>query len=801
MDSEKAMHIEKILLLVMLCACSIFSTAQNLGSVRGTLKGKSGEPVSALTVKLQNTPLGAVSDNSGTFVIANVTPGSYTLVITGIGYKPTQRSVSVTAGQETTLSLKVEEASVDMAGVTVTGRSVVQETNRQAYNVTAIDAKQLYNTTLNLADALDRVAGVRVRETGGVGSNFNLSLNGLSGNRVRYFIDGIPMEGFGSSFQINNIPINAAERVEVYKGVVPIWLGSDALGGAINIVTGNRQRNYVDASYSYGSFNTHRSVINGAVTSKSGFTAQISAFQNYSDNDYKVDVEAVDVTGGSGGGTGQYTPVRVRRFNDKYHNETLIGNVGVVDKWYADKLLLGITVGKNYKEIQTGARMEQVFGAWHRRGTILMPTFKYKKENLVKGLDITLNANYNFGTEQNIDTVNRRYNWLQEYRIGGTGGAERGRSLYKYKNNNGLATGMLNYRLTERQALAVSNVFNTFDRKGSNSLNPTDFQRPQKTQKNVLGLGYSYTVADVWSVSLFGKAFTQRNVMSVERASITTNKLGYGAAGTYFILPTLQAKASYELANRLPETYEIFGDVENQQGNPNLKPEQSDNINLGLSYNFALNPDNRFLLNANGVYRRTKDFIYSRFEPNQQRLIADNRDGVRTIGGDAEIQYSYKNFFTAGATATYQSVVSTQKYERVPGSNEYYTTVSILYKDRMPNIPFLFGNANASVTLPDLGGKGNRLSIGYNLLYVYRFWLFWPSLGNPDITLAGEKSVVPTQLSHDFNIVYSLKNGRYNLGLECRNVLDAQLYDNFSLQKPGRGFYGNFRYYFSKTNN
>lgn len=785
-----------MLLLALLCACSLLSSAQNSGSVRGTLKDKSGAAVPALTVKLQGTTLGAVSDNDGTFVIKNVAPGAYILMITGISYQPVQRPVAVLAGQETAVALAVEDASVDVANVTVTGRSVVTETNRQAFNVTAIDAKQLYNTTLNLADALDRVSGVRVRETGGVGSNFNLSLNGLAGNRVRYFIDGIPMEGYGSSFQINNIPINAAERVEVYKGVVPIWLGSDALGGAINIVTGNRQRNYVDASYSYGSFNTHRSVVNGAVTSKSGLTAQISAFQNYSDNDYKVDVEAVDAL------TRVYTPVRVRRFNDRFHNETLIGNVGVVDKWYADKLLLGITVGKNYKEIQTGARMEQVFGAWHRRGTILMPTFKYKKENLVKGLDVTLNANYNFGTEQNVDTVSRRYNWLQEYITVGTNGGERSRSLYRYKNNTALATGMLNYRITERQALALSNVFNNFDRQGSNSLNPTDFQRPQKTQKNVLGLGYSYNVADAWSVSVFGKAFTQRNVMTADWAEATTNKYGYGAAGTYFILPELQVKASYELANRLPETYEIFGDVENQQGNPDLKPEQSHNINLGVSYNFALNPNNRFLVNANGVYRNTSDYIYNRLAANQQQQIADNRDGVRTIGGDAEVQYSYKNLFNAGATMTYQSVLSTQMYERVPNNTSlYYTTVSPLYKAQMPNTPFLFGNASASVTLADFGGQGNRLTVGYNLLYVYRFWLFWPALGGQNITQADPKRVVPTQISHDLNVVYSLKNGRYNLGLECRNLLDARLYDNFSLQKPGRGFYGNIRYYLSTNNN
>jgi len=776
------MRIEKTLLILLLCTCQLLVHAQHAGKIRGTLTGKAGEPAVALTVRLQHTTLGAVSDNSGTFTMQDVPPGQHTLVITGIGYKLLERPVTVVAGRETTVACTVEETAVGMGEVTVVGRSAVQEANRQAFNVTAIDAKALYNTTLDLAGALDRVAGVRVRESGGVGSNFNLSLNGFSGNHVRYFIDGIPMEGFGTSFQINNIPINAAERIEVYKGVVPIWLGSDALGGAINIITGNRQRNYVDASYSYGSFNTHRSVINAAVTAKSGLTAQISAFQNYSDNNYNVTVDAADIN------TGRYAPgVRVPRFHDTYHNETLIANVGVVGKRYADKLLLGVTVGQNYKEIQTGARMVSVFGGWHRRGTILMPSLKYKKDDLIKGLDVTLNANYNLGTEQNIDTMNVRYDWFGNSKPNGSNG-ERARSLYKYKNNNGLATGMVNYRLAEHQALALSDVFNTFDRKGADELNPNVVDQPKKTQKNVLGLGYTYSVDDKWSTSLFGKHVMQRNVVSSENATASATKLGYGVAATYFVLPALQLKASYELANRMPEAQEIFGDVENQEGNPNLRPERSNNVNVGASYHFALNEDDRFLVNANAVYRNSDNFIYNRLNNNQSKLVADNRDGVRTLGVDGEIRYSHKSRFSAGATMTYQYLQNQQQYE--PG----YTGISPLYLDQMPNIPYLFGNADASWQLPNVGGAGNNLSLGYNLLYVHEFYLYWPSRG-------GEKLTVPQQFSHDVNVVYSLKNGRYNIGLEARNLANALLYDNFSLQKPGRAFYVNLRYFFSKPNN
>ncbi|QJD95449.1 TonB-dependent receptor [Mucilaginibacter robiniae] len=781
------MQFTKNLLLAFLCACSFFTYAQNLSTLKGYLKNNADEPLAGVTVTLQNTTSGTISDDSGFFMLRNLKPGHYTLVLRAIGYKTQVKQVSLNQTNNATLKITLDDNTVDMQTVTVTGRSAVQESNRQAFNVTAVDAKKLYNTTLNLADALDRVSGVRVRESGGVGSDFNLSLNGLSGNHVRFFIDGIPMENFGSSFQINNIPINIAERVEVYKGVVPVWLGSDALGGAINIITGDRYRNYIDASYSYGSFNTHRSVINAAVTSKKGYTLQLNAFQNYSDNDYKVKVDVSDAY------TGAYTPnAIVRRFHDQYHNETLIANIGVVDKRFADKLLFGITLGKNYKEIQTGARMVSVFGAWHRRGDIVMPTFKYKKVNLIKGLDLTLNANYNLGTEQNIDTVNGRYDWYGTLKPTGSNG-ERSRSLYKYKNHNGIATAMANYRLSDNQSIAVSDVFNTFNRKGSDVLNPTVTanELPKKTQKNVLGIGYTYDIKDKWSASIFGKQLYQHNVTGNAQGQASTNKFGYGVAATYFVIPNLQIKSSYELTNRLPEAQEIFGDVENQEGNPNLKPEQSKNVNLGLNYNFAINSDNRFLVNANAFYRHASNFIFYRLNNNQTKLVADNRDGVSTIGGDGEIRYSYRSWLSVGTTLTYQYLQNLQKYE--PG----YTSVSLLYKDQMPNIPFLFGNSDASVSLKNVGRSGNNLNISYNLLYVHAFWLYWPSYGGRNET--EKKYGIPQQISHDVSLVYTMAGGKYNVGLECRNLFNAYLYDNFSLQKPGRAFYLNLRYFFNKT--
>lgn len=682
--------------------------------------------------------------------------------------------------------------------VTVMGRSATQLLNRQAYNVTAIDAKKFYNSTLDLAHTLDRVSGIRVRETGGLGSSFNFSLNGFSGNQVRFFLDGIPMDNFGSSFQINNIPINFAERVEVYKGVVPVWLGSDALGGAVNIVTGGKYRNHVDVSYSYGSFNTHRSAVNAAFTAKKGFTVQVNAFQNYSNNNYKVTLDVADIN------TGKYYPnTTVKRFHDNYHNETIITNIGFTGKPWADKLLVGISLGQNFKEIQTGARMASVFGAWHRKGNMVMPTLKYQKKDLfLKGLEVSINANYNLGREQNIDTAFRRYDWFGNYKQYDGAGSERSRTMYKFSNNIGLVTATFNYRISEKHSLALNNVYTGFNRKGSDELYPHEakYDQPQRTNKDIIGLGYKYDHDEKWSTTVFGKYLLQKATTTTaynptgnwgdiayrgQKNSIT--KPGYGIASSYYFRPELQLKFSFEKSNRLPENEEMFGDLINQESNFNLKPETSDNLNLGISYAFQLREGHHFLLSGSAIYRYSTDFIYYRLNNNQSRLVADNMDGVSNLGGDAEIRYSYKSFLSAGANFTYQNIRNQRRTE--PGFNG----ISPVYKDRMPNLPFMFGNADVSVYFRELIAKEDQLTIGYNLLYVHAFYLYWPSRGN-----RSGKYDVPEQLAHDANIVYSMKNGRYNIALECRNLNDAQLYDNFSLQKPGRAFNIKFRYFYGK---
>jgi outer membrane receptor protein involved in Fe transport len=500
--------------------------------------------------------------------------------------------------------------------------------------------------------------------------------------------------------------------------------------------------------------------------------------------------------------TGEYFPNQeVQRFNDEYHNETIIGNIGVVNTPYADKLLIGFTVGQNYNEIQTGARQVSVYGDRHRRGNILMPSFKYKKGDvLIGGLDVTLNANYNFGEEEVVDTVNRRYNWFGEFIEYDSPGGELNYTHLKFQNNNGIGNANVTYEINDWHKIALSNVYTTFNRERENLLSEESqiYSQPQKTTKNIAGIGYTFEQEN-WSITTFLKNYNQVNVfeeayrpegseygtVAYRPRQNTFNNFGYGGAATYFLTDNLQLKTSFEKSFRLPEPNELFGDGGVLlEGNSSLRPETSYNYNFGVGYLFRIQKYHQVNLSTNGFYRDAKDFIRPRLNQNQVFQVMDNLADVTNLGIETEARYSFKDKWSAGANLTFQNLRNNTRYE---GGQ---TQESILYRDRIPNIPYLYGNADASYTLESPFNSKNNISFGYNLLYVHSFYLYWPSLGST-------KLEVPKQIAHDLSMTYSF--GKYNnfqFTLEARNLADANLYDNFSLQKPGRNFTGKIRYSF-----
>jgi outer membrane cobalamin receptor len=690
-------------------------------------------------------------------------------------------------------------------GEAVVAARPVTRINNSAYNVTATDARRLHNSSLSLSDAVGRMPGMKLRESGGVGSDMQLMLDGFSGKHVRIFIDGVPQEGVGQSFSINNIPINFAERIEVYRGVVPVEYGADALGGVINIVTGKKRRPWwVDASYSFGSFNTHKSYVNFGQNFKSGLFYQVNAFQNYSDNSYKIDTkvkEFMDTDGDGAYDISRYTSDerRVKRFNDTYHNEAVTATVGVVDKAWADRLTFSMTASHLYKEIQNGVRQEVVFGQKHRKGYTLMPAMEYYTRHfLTHRMDLRVTANYNHNVTRNIDTAAYEYNWYGQAKYTGSPG-EQSYQNNEQRNRNWNATVTANYRPGARQRVTFSNTFSAFNRDTRSYVDATnqatDYTIGKVTRKNITGLSYYIAPHRLFNVTAFGKFYHQYNqgpisanddgVGNYYNESRLTNTLGYGAAATVLPLKGLQAKLSYEKAVRLPSTDELFGDEDLEAGRADLKAERSDNYNFNLSYSHSRGRHG-FYGEVSLIYRDTKDFIRRgivKGSGNTQYGLYENFGRVKTKGYNLSARYNYGTYVNVGATYTATDARDDERYL-------YSDTqqANLHYRDRIPNQPYRFANFDAAVSYPHLFRSDDALTVSYDSYWQHGFPLNWESISSSD-----SKRRVPEQWSHNLTVAYAFCGGRYNVSLECRNLTDAALYDNYSLQKAGRAFYAKVR--------
>lgn len=766
----------------------IYAQQGHTSLIKGRITSE-GLPIEYAMIYLKNSQI-SCSSNSAGFYQLRVSPGKHTLCVSHIGYYSYEVIIEVKPHEELIHNVQIEKESNDLDEVLVEAKSPVQRINESAYNVVAINTKELRNSTMDVANVLDKITGIKIREDGGVGSSTQISLNGFTGRHVKFFMDGVPLDASGDGFPISNIPLGIAERIEVYKGVVPVEFGSDALGGVVNIVTEKSTNTIVDASYSYGSFNTHKSNLNLMHTTRNGISMQLNAYQNYSDNDYKVKIdEYLDVN------TSQYVkgPKWFKRFHDRYHNEAVVAKVGVVKKSWADRLMFGVRYIQEDMQIQNGNIMTIVFGGKKRESKRISPSFEYEKKNfLAENLNIFISGRYDNSTINNIDTLAREYSWTGAYRSKSSQG-EADKTVAEQVDKSGYITSNIHYSIAEKHFLSLNNIFSDFKRTDKDAVSAVEQKR--QSQKDILGLSYKFMPDEKWNALAFVKHYytttrgpansTQGSTEKEELISTDYNLTGYGAAVTYNLLKGLQVKSSFEKTYRLPTPKELFGDGSLEKGNVDINPENSRNMNVNVSFEQEFKKNHTITFDAGFIYRDIRDFIKREID-NKGYGGSVNLKKIFSVGGEFEARYFYKNKFSVGGNLTYQNMRYKEKFSAE-------NPLSNIYNDRIPNVPYFFGNADANYNFFNLIRKGNTLSIGYNLHYIHQFYKEWDNEGG-SIT-------IPDQLSHDVNLTYALKDGRYNIAFEIRNFTDELLYDNYYLQKPGRSFTVKFRYFLFKRNN
>ena len=782
------------------------------GIIAGKVSDATGKPLAYASILLEELKLGVLTDDNGKYSIRKVPQGKHKVLVSFLGYGT--RSMNIEVNKDSlyiTLDFTLEEAQENLDEVTVNGKTKETELETEGFAVNAVKTKEASLRNIQTNELLNTTVGVKIRQNGGLGSDVSYSLNGLSGNSVRIFIDGIPISTYGNSFNLNSIPPSMIKQIEVYKGVVPGHLADDALGGAINIMLHNDAKTNFNASISYGSFNPLQASVNGLYRlEKSGFTVKASLFHNYSDNDYNVSGRSVVVTGLGG----VQTPITAKRFNDAYRSTGGMAQIGYTDVKWADQFFIGITGSDDYKEVQHGAFMTITpYKDRFLESDAILGSINYQKKNLfTKGLDVNINGQIGKRNRAVNDTVAWAYSWNGERAIDFRGDEyqytwgsqqEGGPTLAKIKRNvASIRTGM-SFAVNDHHKMLLNHVYSGIDREDSDALRSVlenTFQGTRDLHKNIYSLTYELTAFDEkLKASLFGKHYQQKttsvdpaieqdangnDVVVNEVVSSNKNYDGYGFATSYALIPNITLLASAEKAIRLPNETEIFGnDGDNVVANSSIDPESSNNYNIGFrlgSFNIRRHD---FTISTNVFTRNIKDRIGLPIETSlnvdDELIVYVNQGSGTSKGIDAQLNYTYNsNFGLNFNISRFDLKIVNQGIEI-----------------DVPNTPFFTMNGSLRYSLKDLIQKKSRLNLFYTMYFTGEF-SFLTSQGSN--TVGDEFFKVPQQLAQDFGLSYVFPNNRLVMSFDIKNIFDKPVYDNLSVQKPGRSFYLKLNYTINK---
>lgn len=226
------------------------------GSLQGTVRDETGEPVAGATVVVQGTTTGTITDIDGKYTLSGITEGTVEIQVSFIGYEMQRvNGVKITADHSTPLNIVLKETSQQLSEVVVIGYGTQKRTDLTG-SLSSVSNDKLVNTHLSTAtQALyGQLPGVDIVTSGtkpGGGADIMIrgqntiksgtDLNGI--NPPLYVVDGI----FVSS--INDISPNDIERIDVLKDASSTAIyGSRGANGVIIVTTrkGTQDRSRIE---------------------------------------------------------------------------------------------------------------------------------------------------------------------------------------------------------------------------------------------------------------------------------------------------------------------------------------------------------------------------------------------------------------------------------------------------------------------------------------------------------------------------------------------------------------------------
>ncbi|WP_428842478.1 TonB-dependent receptor [Porphyromonas gingivalis] len=725
---------------------------------------------------------GSSTDTNGIVKIPIRNYNKYVVQSRYIGYETSIDTIETVIPKHV---IQLHSKSQLLDGVTVTGKTKVQVIRESPEAVSVINAKELQGRSVSLETILNKTIGLKVGQTGGLGSSSRIIVHGLEGNRIQILWDGIPMSTSDGTFSLDEIPIDIIERIEVYKSIIPARFGCDGLGGAVNIVTKEFSTDYLDASYELGSYQTHKgSVFSRKNFPKSGILLGAGGYYTSAKNDYSFRVP-------------ERENLLVKRDHDRFRSYMLKGKIAFTKLWF-DEISTEFGYYNRFNEIQ--GVLKNIQHAENKSGMFMLENKLMKSEMLNNRLNFESHFSLSHTTNNFVDTARVNHDFEGNIYPSPNGQGETG-DVPHNSNDKGLEINErinFDYRLSGNHSLNLNTLINYARRQPNDDLASQHAGFviggfPSKKTSVVSGL--------TWEAKLFGRKLTNmfsakyfhlhseiedltsyEMIEAPKKKSNKTSQIGWIEAMKYEPFRGFHLKASYQRAIRLPNSQELFGDGIITFPAAGLKPEKSHNFNLGflIDKNDVLGLS-RLQFEVNGFYMQVSDMI----KLMKQHMAAGyvNAEKVHIKGIETELKLDISPTVYAYGNLTYQDVRDVLDY--LPGTQAPNPTKGL----RLPNIPYLFANFGTEYHSDRLF-KNWYVKAFWDGKFTEEFFYFW------ELTEL-QKRRIPRSFVNDIGLLLTYKN-KYSIALECHNLMNKEVWDQFRQPLAGRTFHLKFRYVFSK---
>ncbi|OGU54552.1 MAG: hypothetical protein A2V66_02800 [Ignavibacteria bacterium RBG_13_36_8] len=631
-------------LIIILIAMTNIMLAQ-LGNLTGQITDAvTQEKLTGANISVAGTYLNTTTNLSGKYIINKIPIGSYTLIISHIGYKTERIEFSVEDNITKEWNVKLYISPITLGEVKVVSTKSERLIKDIPLPIEVLNTKQLEQKTyLTTSDALKSEAGVSLARDGIWGTHINI--RGLSRQNIVTLVDGNRIEtATNIAAGLSLIDVNDIERIEVIKGGVSSLYGSGAMGGVVNIKT--KGGFYNDSFHVNGTLlSSFNSVNNGGIgnisinTGSESWYARISGTMRTADN--------------------TETPEGTLE-NSQFHDNNLSATLGIIpmddhefqinyQRFYAKDV--GIPGGDAFPQtaIAKYPMEERLMYSAEYKIRNLFPSLvntsiKYFHQLIKRNVEIIPNASVTTTTQadHNIDGIQLQINWLLDKTHFVSAGIDTWQRSYKGKrekeirtNNQIIGETPIPYSKYRSIGLFAQDEIRLME----NKLNVTlggRFDQIKITNDEVLNPTYiitngirndtppsnpqaSFTASENDNVSWSGNLGFLYSVSSDVDLTFNT---AYS-----FRSPTLEERFQYiDLGGRI------------YLGNPELKPEKGFFIDAGIR---IWKPE--FNFRGNIYYNTFDNLVIDKEEIFDSLFVKNNVGKARLYGFDLSFEYNFYN--------------------------------------------------------------------------------------------------------------------------------------------------------------